>query len=149
MTESLETMHPDPTTSLGLALWQVTNQWQRQVRATLKPYDLTQVQFALLASLTWLGNAAPVTQHALAEQAGTDPMMTSQVLRNLESKGYVTRSPHPSDGRAMVVAVTKEGAALANRATPAVEAADNDYFGALDPQLRSSFLRSLHELADR
>jgi DNA-binding MarR family transcriptional regulator len=117
--------------SVGLLLWQVTNRWQAAQRSALKPYELTHVQFVLLASLTWLGSDGPVTQRALAEHAYTDPMMTSQVLRTLEERGLVERAPHPEDGRARAVRVTRAGAALANRANAAVEACDRAFFAAL------------------
>ena len=92
--------------SPGLLLWQVTNRWQAAIRAALKPYGLTHVQFVLLASLTWLAgidNGGPVTQRELADQAATDPMMTSQVLRALEQRSLVSRSAHPVDRRAVAI----------------------------------------------
>ena len=56
----------------------------------LEPYDLTHVQFVLLTSLWWLGDHEdrPPTQARLAQHAGTDPMMTSQVTRKLETRAY-------------------------------------------------------------
>lgn len=142
----LESAYPDSTGSPGLALWQVTNAWQRQIRAALVRHELTHVQFVLLASLTWMDRSEPVTQRKLAEFAGTDAMMTSQVIRTLETKGYVARSPHPTDKRAVTVAPSAEGIALANRANIDVEAADSDYFGSLTPEELAMFRKSLHML---
>jgi DNA-binding MarR family transcriptional regulator len=130
----LETEYADADDSPGLMLWRVTNAWQAAQRAALKPYDLTHVQFVLLASLTWLagaGSGEPVTQRRLAQHAGTDPMMTSQVLRALEAKSLVTREPHPTDARARALAATPDGVALVNRAIGAVESVDRDFFAAL------------------
>jgi len=142
----LETEYADADDSPGLMLWRVTNAWQAAQRAALKPYDLTHVQFVLLASLTWLGDAAePVTQRRLAEHAGTDPMMTSQVLRALEAKSLVTREPHPTDARARALAATPAGVALANRAIGAVEAVDRDFFAALGSR-RTEFAKLLGKL---
>jgi len=56
-------------------------------------------------------------------------MMTSQVLRALEAKGFVVRKPHPDDRRARLLEVTPQGAELARRANAAVEAADAEFFG--------------------
>ena len=128
MTGTLDTSYPDPQASTGLMLWRVTNSWQREIRAALAPFGLTHVQFVLLAVLTAMDRETPVTQRDLAEQAVTDPMMTSQVLRTLEEKGFVERHPHPTDGRARTLKVTSAGAALANRANAAVEQADRAYF---------------------
>jgi DNA-binding MarR family transcriptional regulator len=147
MTPRLQTAHADADASAGLVLWQVTNRWQAAQRAALKPYDLTHVQFVLLASLTWLDAAAPVSQRDLAAHAATDPMMTSQVLRALEQRGLVTRAAHPDDGRAWAVAATDAGAALANRANAAVEACDRTFFGPLGAAA-PAFVRSLRTLRD-
>jgi DNA-binding MarR family transcriptional regulator len=127
----LATVHDDADDSPGLLLWQVTNRWQAAQRAALKPFDLTHVQFVLLASLRWLDNDGPVTQKKLAEHAATDPMMTSQVLRALEARGLVRRGDHPTDARARALSVTKAGAALANRSIVAVEGCDADFFAPL------------------
>jgi len=143
MTEGLDTSYPDAASSPGLALWRVTNGWQRLIRAALTPHDVTHVQFVLLASLTWMDRSEPVTQRDLATHAGTDVMMTSQVLRALETKGLVTRRQHPTDRRAISVSVTQAGAALANRANRDVEKADADYFSLLSPADRSQFIQYL------
>jgi DNA-binding MarR family transcriptional regulator len=121
--------HADDST--GLMLWRVTNAWQAAQRRALKPFKLTHVQFVLLASLTWLGADIPVTQQALARHAGTDPMMTSQVLRTLETAALIERSPHPDDRRARLLSVTPVGRELANRAIRAVETCDRDFFDTL------------------
>ena len=142
---SLATGFSTPEESTGLLLWQVTNRWQAAQRAALKPFGLTHVQFVLLAALTWLGDEGPVTQRALAGQAGTDPMMTSQVVRVLERRDLVDRTPHQADGRAWSLSVTDAGLALVNRAVVAVEACDADFFGPLGPAA-PAFTRALATL---
>jgi DNA-binding MarR family transcriptional regulator len=142
----LSTRHATADDSPGFLLWQVTNKWQAAQRAALKPFGLTHVQFVLLASLTWLDTGEPVTQRVLADHAATDPMMTSQVLRSLEAAGLVTRTAHPTDGRAWALAVTVKGRARANEAVVAVEACDDVFFGPLGVQARQ-LIRALRTLA--
>jgi DNA-binding MarR family transcriptional regulator len=149
--EGLATQHARADESPGFLLWQVTNRWQAAQRAALKPFDITHVQFVLLASLTWLGTSgttgrsSTVSQRELAQHAATDPMMTSQVLRVLEARGLVVRAPHPTDGRAWSLQVTARGRALANRAVVAVEACDDAFFAPLGPRSRDlvALLRQL------
>jgi DNA-binding MarR family transcriptional regulator len=147
VTAGLHTEHPSADDSTGLLLWQVTNRWQAAQRAALKPFELTHVQFVLLASLTWLESDGPVTQRALADHAATDPMMTSQVVRVLEQRSLVRRSGHPVDKRAVAMAVTDAGADLANRANTAVEACDRDFFAVLGPGL-ADFAAALRTVRD-
>jgi len=137
-----------PADSPGLLLWRATLRWQRLITAALKPLDLTHVQFVLLASAWWLTRVAgeTPTQRRLAEHAGTDPMMTSQVLRALEAKGLIARSAHPDDSRARSISVSRRGASLAKRAVRVVEAADADFFRPAGN--RKDLLNVLHQLAD-
>jgi DNA-binding MarR family transcriptional regulator len=110
------------------------------------------VQFVLLATLTYLGAEGAVTQKALADQAATDRMMTSQVLRALEGQGLVERRAHPHDKRARALEVTDAGRALANRAVAAVEACDAEFFAVLEgqgPGATAGFTRALRALARR
>ncbi len=141
----LQSEFADAGDSTGLMLWRVTNAWQAAQRRALKPFGLTHVQFVLLASLTWLESDTPVTQQALAQHAGTDPMMTSQVLRTLEAAALIERTQHPHDRRARVLAVTPVGRELANRAVVAVESCDHDFFDTLGID-RAEFTRMLARL---
>lgn len=119
--------------STGYRLWQVVNLWQRRQKEALAPFELTPVQFLLLAGLLDLANRAdgPVTQTTLARHCRTDPMMTSQVLRYLEGAGLVNRREHDGDGRAMAVGILDTGAELARRASAVVDEAESKFFAAL------------------
>lgn len=135
--------------SPGLLLWQVTNRWQAAQRAALAPFDLTHVQFVLLAALTYLAaRDEPVMQRDLAAHAATDPMMTSQVLRALEQKGLLERRDHPNDRRAKALIPTEDGVALVNRAIVVVENCDQEFFEPLSDETRA-FAGALRRLRDR
>ncbi|WP_427132924.1 MarR family winged helix-turn-helix transcriptional regulator [Pseudarthrobacter sp. S9] len=148
MREQLHSEYADADDSPGLMLWRVTNAWQAAQRAALQPFGLTHVQFVLLASLTWLQAEQPITQRAIADHAGTDPMMTSQVLRALELKGLIKRSSHPTDSRARALFVTGRGAELANAAVLAVEETDRSFFTPLQAG-QQDFTGMLRRLVDR
>jgi DNA-binding MarR family transcriptional regulator len=104
------------------------------------------VQFVLLASLWWLEeHDEPPTQARLAQHAGTDPMMTSQVLRKLEARGLLDRRPDPGDSRARRLVLTAEGSERTARALADVEAADEAYFAGLGDG-RAAFMAALSAL---
>lgn len=129
MSSRLDTRYESEDASPGFMLWRVTNQWQALMRRTLIPFDLTHVQFVLLATLAWVADPKGITQADLAQRAGSDPMMVSQVVRTLETKGFVERRPDPADGRARLVTATAAGIATVSAANSAVEAADEEFFG--------------------
>jgi DNA-binding MarR family transcriptional regulator len=101
----------------------------------------------LLASLWWLEDHGdrPPTQARLAQQAGTDSMMTSQVIRKLEARELVARSLDPADTRARQLRLTAAGRALVARALVDVEATDDDYFASLGSG-RPAFVEALRAL---
>jgi DNA-binding MarR family transcriptional regulator len=100
----------------------------------------------LLASLWWLEDhgEAP-TQARLAQQAGTDSMMTSQVIRKLEGRDLVARALDPADSRARQLQLTEAGRVLVARALADVEAADDEYFASLGSR-RPPFVEALRAL---
>lgn len=133
-----------PSDSPGFLLWRVSLRWQREVTAALRPLGLTHVQFVLLAVLWWVGprEDAP-TQRELAQAAGTDPMMTSQVVRALEARGLVERRPDPYDRRVRRLVLTPEGHELAERGVQAVEGADARFFHPADGPALLPLLQAL------
>ena len=139
-----------PHESPGFLLWQVTNGWQRRMRAALKEVNLTHTQFVILAGIAWLSRGGEeTTQAQLARHARTDTMMTSQVLRTLATKGYIERGPSPLDRRAKSLTLTPAGREVVERSVPLVEAADEEFFGALEggPEDLAAHLRLLLEAA--
>ena len=127
-----ESAHPDRSAweKPGFLLWHATLRWQRMVTAALKPLGLTHVQFVLLASVWFLEDrVGPPSQRQLAEHAGTDAMMTSQVLRSLAGHGLVERHPDPTDGRVKRLTVTDAGRSVAASALDAVDGLDRRFFG--------------------
>ncbi|MBL4720083.1 MAG: MarR family transcriptional regulator [Alphaproteobacteria bacterium] len=117
----------------GYLLLRAANTWQRQMRKTLKPHDLTTTQYLLLAGLKALAESSEdlASQATLARHCRTDPMMTSQVLRALEAASLIERSAHEGDGRIIVIAMTSSGAALFAKAAQDVDAADTAFYAVL------------------
>jgi DNA-binding MarR family transcriptional regulator len=102
----------------------------------------------LLASVWWLGRHRPdvaLTQARVTEQAGTDPMMASQVIRKLERRGLLTRHRNPSDTRTRLVRMTAAGNAVLAPALADVEAADAEFFAAL-PDGQAGLIAALRAL---
>ena len=117
--------------SPGFLLWHATLRWQREAAATLKPLGLTHVQFVLLGSLWWLAEheGAP-SQRELADHAGTDVMMTSQVVRALGDRGLLERVADANDARVWRLVLTDAGRDLAKRSVAAMVRLDEEFFAA-------------------
>lgn len=118
--------------SSGFLLWQVTNLWQREIKKALKPFELTHLQFVLMASIHWLTiQKLDVTQILLSSHTKIDPMTTSTVLRTLQTKGLIQRQEHLTDTRAKSVELTNNGKKIIKQAVKTVETFDKTFFKTL------------------
>jgi MarR family transcriptional regulator, organic hydroperoxide resistance regulator len=136
----------DAVPGQGFMLWQIANGWQRAVRAALGPTGLTYVQLMLLAGLRQkIADGGKISQAGLAHALAADVMMTSQVLRTLESAGLIRRDRDPLDTRARTLALTETGAAKLAEALPLFDAVDASFFRVLGDR-EPRFAKSLRKL---
>jgi DNA-binding MarR family transcriptional regulator len=69
---------------------------------------------AARAHLLWeLHQRGPITQTVLAEALGVSARNVTGLVDALVAGGFVTREPHPTDRRAVLVSFTEHGAAIA------------------------------------
>lgn len=132
----------------GFLMLQVSNLWSnRQDRALKKHYGLSHIQYAVLASVCWLvyHSDKPVTQSFLAQHTKINPMTISQIFKVLEAKGFIKRTKHPTDVRAKIVNLTKEGNELMHRAFQTIWSMDSQFFQILGKD-NKRFNRYLYEL---
>ena len=92
----------------------------RSTRA-VRPFGLTHAQYSLLASLrgmTYAGRRP--TRGRLADHTGLHPIFVSKLISTLDRNGLVERSQHPTDARAVELALTDAGVDIIDRAVVAV-----------------------------
>ena len=132
----------------GFLLWHATLRWQREVAAALRPLGLTHAQFMLLGCALYLttDDAAP-SQREIADHAGTEAVMTSQVLRTLEERGWVIRKDDDEDARVRRIVITAEGRRQAARGLKALKIVDEHVFAPAGSQPR--LIAMLRRLAMR
>jgi DNA-binding MarR family transcriptional regulator len=81
----------------------------RRVRQARPVGDLTVTQISALTSLE-LGGA--LTPRELADAERVQPPTMTKIVAKLEERGLVRRTPHPTDGRQVVLAATELGQAM-------------------------------------
>ncbi len=119
----------EPKLSPGFVLWHDFMRWQRELNARLRPLDLTQPQFAVLAVCAWLSREGQnVTQQTVVDFLGMDRMHISQIATRLERSGLIERRAAATDLRAKHVEVTEKGRNLLAQAMPIVEEFDRTFF---------------------
>lgn len=134
-----------PSESTGFLLWKTTHLWQRELKKSLKKYDLTHTQFVVLASSYWLSlKNENLTQVEIAEFIEIDKMMNSNVIRKLIDKGLLNRTEHKIDTRAKVIKLTEKGIKTLKKAIVQVESFDELFFEKIsDKKLFNSELEAI------
>jgi len=84
----------------------------------------------------------------LAERASMTKQSMGALVRYLEEHGYVSTSPHPSDGRAKLVRLTKKGKATEQPARRNIQRIQDKWKRQLDDGEMQELLRLLRKLAD-
>lgn len=96
-----------------------------------------------------VGRHPGVTPGRLAEHLHVDPGTVSAILRRLEGKGLVRRTPDPRDGRRATLGLTDRGRALDRPETGTVEAVVDAVLRTEDPAATQQALALLARLAAR
>lgn len=76
----------------------------RRLRGQRADFTLTLTQIATLSTLERHG---PLTPRELAAHEKVQPPSMTRILATLEERGLIARTPHPTDGRQVLVALTK------------------------------------------
>jgi DNA-binding MarR family transcriptional regulator len=91
---------------LAVLLRDAITRLNRRVRQTRPVGDLTATQLSALASLELAGATTP---RELADVERVRPPTMTKIIAKLEERGLVQRTPHPTDGRQVILAATGAG----------------------------------------
>ncbi|GAA4422288.1 MarR family winged helix-turn-helix transcriptional regulator [Actinokineospora soli] len=133
--------HPTLTSKLRLAVVRLN----RRLRAQRTTASVTLTQ---ISALSCLHKCGPLTPGELAAKEGVQPPSMTRVIAALEDMGYVTRRPHPSDGRQAIVALTETGLVYIKGEITAREAWLDERLSELDDEERAILARAA-EIIDR
>jgi len=112
-------------------------------KAKLAAYNVTPVQYGILASLWKEDGQAP---GQIAANLNLDSSTITGILDRMESKDLLKRMPDPSDRRALKVVLTEEGRALQEPIDKAIEEANREIlegFTERDRKLLGNMLEKL------
>jgi DNA-binding MarR family transcriptional regulator len=94
---------------LATSLRDAITRFNRRVRQARPVGDLTASQ---LSAMTSLELAGALTPRELAETERVQPPTMTKIVAKLEERGLVQRTPHPTDGRQVILSATGEGRAV-------------------------------------
>lgn len=144
--------NPAPTEGLGVLLGLVRAEIVRALESELaaRDIDLRFTQFLILKRLAMLG---PMSASELARAVELDGGAMTRQLDQLEAKGFLRRTPHEQDRRALRIELTEVGNALWSQVTGCnervLEAAQRSLGVDERKQLHDYLGRVLNALRDR
>src|SRR5690349_23821568 len=124
---------------LARTLREAIQRFNRRVRQTRAVGDLTSSQ---LSALTSLQLAGALTPRELADIERVQPPTMTKIVGKLEERGLVVRTPHPTDGRQVILAATEQGREMYAQ----FETARNEWLASqlagLEPEDRAVLVRA-------
>jgi DNA-binding MarR family transcriptional regulator len=87
-----------------------------RVEATLRPLGVTFARYEVLMLLLF-SRRGSLPMKLIASRLQVHPTSVTNAVDRLERAGLVTRDAHPEDRRALIITLTAEGRALAQKAT--------------------------------
>lgn len=130
--------------ALQAAVADLVRVYQFRDRDRICCHDVSVTQCYALETLVERG---PMRLTALAERLFLDKSTTSRVVNALVRKGYVEQRPDPTDGRAMLVGVTRQGHRLCARIAADLVEQQKQVLEDLPPEIRAGAVQVIRRLA--
>jgi len=105
---------------LMLQVFRTRMAFRRAMQRTLKRNNAG-ITFEMLQVLSSLWHEQGITQQVLAERTAKDKACLTNLMNNLEKKGYVRREEDPTDRRGKLVFLTNEGEEFRNQIRPILD----------------------------
>lgn len=133
------------TDHLGYWLRLVSNAVSASFARRLHDSGISVAEWVLLR-LVLAGEGQP---SALARRMGMTKGAISKLADRLKARGLVERRADPQDGRAQVLWLTAEGAALVPVLAEMADTNDTEFFGVLAEEERATLRTLIEKMADR
>jgi DNA-binding MarR family transcriptional regulator len=134
----------------SLITYRLTRIADTLVRAASQVYrarhGVTLTELRLLATI---GRHQPLAVNEASRLTGIDKAWVSRSLEALVKRKLVTRQPHPSDSRIVLLSLTPRGKAKVHRIVPLAVVRNERLLGALSKKKRAAFEEILDQLQVR
>ncbi|KGN34135.1 MarR family transcriptional regulator [Knoellia sinensis KCTC 19936] len=130
---------------MGELVMEVARGLRRRYAATLEPWGVTPHESR---ALRVIGRHEPTRLGLVAQHLRIAPRSVTDVVDNLEQRGFVAREPDPTDRRATQVRLTGEGRRILDELDAARRADHESYFADLTERDRTTLTRVLNSLID-
>jgi DNA-binding MarR family transcriptional regulator len=117
-------------------------------RAVVEPFELSPGDYGVLAALRRAGAPYALSPGQLTSNLRRSTGGMTKILKRLEERGYVARTPDPEDGRGSRVGLTRRGRSVQDRIFQAFLVASDDLLSPIGPGRLAAADRSLRVLLE-
>jgi DNA-binding MarR family transcriptional regulator len=110
---------PVPSMMAVTSVMRVQQIWLARLNETLEPFGLTFARYEALM-LLYFSRAGALPLGKVGARLQVHPTSVTNLVDGLERLGYAERTPHPSDRRTTLAAITESGRGVAETATQAL-----------------------------
>ena len=135
---------------LQLQIFRTRMAFRRCIQRTLKEHHAG-ITFEMLQILSYLWREQGITQQVLAERTAKDKACLTNLMNNLEKKGYVCRREDPADRRNKLVFLTPEGDKFREQIRPILDEVYKEgerTIGLERVQILLSGLKEMHDVLE-
>ena len=116
----------------------------KRIADLVQPFDLTPSSALVLAVLADAETRLPPNE--IAERLILSRASVTSLLDSLERRGYVRRTPHPTDRRMLLIELTDAGRRIAHEFRLVVHRHQKGWMASLTEQERDQLIDMLHRL---
>ena len=110
----------EPTRNLVLQILKTRMAFRQALQRRLKQNNID-MTFEMLQVMNSLWHEQGISQQTLAENTAKDKACLTNLMNNLEKKGWVARKEDATDRRNRLVFLTPEGVKMSNRVLPLIK----------------------------
>ena len=129
---------------LGMALRGAYLTLHRRANAALSAFHITADQMVVL---TLLAEEDGITQQDLVKRIYSDPNTITAMLRLLEDRGFISRRPHATDGRARCIDLTPQGRELQRQTKECLADMHTSFVDLFSPREAEKLLAMLEQIS--
>jgi DNA-binding MarR family transcriptional regulator len=139
----LNTNDDNRPAALSTTIAQLDKALKNRIRRELEPVGVSATQYsALCAFHTHQG----LSNARFAEQAHITPQAANELVKGLERKGWVEKSPNPKHGRVLNISLTAKGHGLLEECNRLVASVESELLGQFSPTQLSAMQDGLRTL---
>ncbi len=127
-------------------LVRATRLLEREIEKELGSFGLTMAEFNALCALRRSGSPYRLSPKRLGEALLFSSGGLTKLLERLETRGFVTREPDPSDGRGVLVCLTRAGKEVGEQAMTAHRVNEEELLAPLSESQREELGAILRDL---